>query len=154
MSWHDQRIFRSTREQRQKIAFQISRYVGMAMGYADVADNIIDYFSEDALYCWPGHPQAGTGAPWRVHFKFADENRLYTRFLRDRLEAVLKVPYSYHEEGKAGAPLLLVPEDKDADAVVFFAEDIRDGDRGLAYELTFRMHDQVFHGWFSLQESG
>ena len=55
------------------------------MEYLDVADNIVDYFSEDARYCWPCRSGVAEGEPSRVYFKFATEEH-YVKILRGRIE--------------------------------------------------------------------
>ena len=115
------------------------------MDYQDVADNMLDYFSEDAFYCWP----CDKTAPIPISFHFQSTGSWKPR-LQARLHEQLEGSYVYNEGTKLGAPLRLAATESEAQAVISLVEDPRDGDLGLAYSIRFAANDQEFEGWFSL----
>lgn len=121
------------------------------MHLQDVADNIVDYLSEDARFSWPCRRGLSSDVPSSVWFVFETKGG-YVGALLARFAVVLRAPFTFREEGKEGAPILLADHECDADAVICFSAERREGDRGLAYRIVFPRHEEVFTGWFSLCE--
>ena len=114
------------------------------MTYEDIADNMLDYFSEDAFHCWTC--EKSDAIP--VWFEFP-ANDVWRSPLENRLKKQLSGTYTNTSGTEIGSPLTLAKSIKDALAVISFAEDRRDGDPGLAYSVRFPSGDEI-PGWFSL----
>jgi hypothetical protein len=117
--------------------------------YKTLAETIVEYLSEDARYCWPGHHKSPERAR-QVAFRFSDPVGPYASELNHHWSQLLAEPYVYEYEDKVGFPLILAQDEVSADALVIFTEEVREGTLGLSYEIHFPTDEDIFPGWFAL----
>lgn len=117
--------------------------------YKSLAENIVDYLSEDARYCWPGRDKSPERAR-QVAFRFSDPVGPYAAELTRHWSRLLAEPYVYKYEEKVGLPLVLAQDEVSADALVILTEEVRNGTLGLSYKIHFPTDEDIFPGWFAL----
>jgi hypothetical protein len=120
----------------------------------ELAERMVEFFSEDALQ-WPlvGR-QSSAGAAVRVSFRcFGSEVPDFGRELLSHLAAILATPYRNAKAGRVTA-LVYAPEVEDADVEVVLAEASAYDDRGIAYEMTFNGVGERYPGWFARPDEG
>jgi hypothetical protein len=118
----------------------------------ELAEHMVEFFSEDALQ-WPlAGCQSSPGAPVRVAFRwFGSEVPGFGRELLSHLAAILAMPYRNAKAGGVTA-LVYAPEVEDADVEVVLAEASAYGGPGIAYEMTFNTVGERYPGWFALPD--
>lgn len=115
--------------------------------FADLAEHIASYFSDDA-----GHWRPTFVHTWdevtEVRFLWAGNDPAdFGGDLLEALKAVLTVPF---KTTGAHAVAIAWSENGSAAAVVTFEERVEDGWPGIKYELRFRDSSESFPGWFAL----
>jgi hypothetical protein len=118
----------------------------------ELAEHMVEFFSEDALQ-WPlVGSQSPPGAAARVAFRwFGSEVPDFGRELLSHLAAILATPYRNAKAGRVTA-LVYASEVEDADVEVVLAETSAYDDRGIAYEMSFITAGERVPGWFALSD--
>lgn len=117
----------------------------------ELAEYMADFFSQDAAY-WPLEDEArASGAPLRVAFRwFGFVLPPAGRELLDDVKAVLASPYRSADRATA-AVIVHAASESEAVATIVLCEAMRDGEPGIAYEISFPHTGDLYPGWFALR---
>ena len=114
----------------------------------ELSERMVEYFSEDAAAWRPAHVAIPLDQPLTVDFRFEDGEPFYAQSLLRGLRERLASPYVNHEASQAAAIMHARPGEM-PDATIELYPDARDGQEGIAYQLTFADSVEVFPGWFA-----